>query len=191
MDAIDKLEKRLNEVFVDSAPALPPSIVKFIVRFLPWVNLLLGIFTFYAVWVLWHWAHYAQTVINYANQLNSAYGTNLMPIDRMSFGLWLAMGFLLIEGTIYVLAFPATRARQKRGWDLMFYAALINIIYCVIVVFTSYGSFGGLLFNLVGAAIGLYFLFQIRASYLKKASAKAGAIGKKRISGKKSNSKKG
>jgi len=38
----------------------------------------------------------------------------------------------------------------------------------VVVLFSNYGGIGSLLGSLVGAAIGLYLLFQIRASYLKK-----------------------
>jgi hypothetical protein len=75
-----------------------------------------------------------------------------------------------IEAVIYLLAFPATRDRKKSGWDLMFYALLINLVYGVIVVFTDYGGIGSLIGTIIGSGIGLYLLFQIRASYHKVAA---------------------
>jgi len=86
----------------------------------------------------------------------------------MGLAVWLALGVLLVEAILYLLAFPATRDRKKSGWDLMFYAALVNIVYAVVVLFSNYGGIGSLLGSLIGSAIGLYLLFQIRASYLKK-----------------------
>jgi hypothetical protein len=64
------------------------------------------------------------------------------------------------------MAFPATKARTKRGWDLMFYALLVNIVYGVIILFSNYGGVGNFIFSLIGSAIGLWLLFQIRGKYL-------------------------
>jgi uncharacterized membrane protein HdeD (DUF308 family) len=68
---------------------------------------------------------------------------------------------------VYIVAFPALRARKKSGWDLLFYAALLNIVYGFVTLFTDYGSVGNLVGTIIGSAIGLYFLFQIRSLYLK------------------------
>jgi hypothetical protein len=47
----------------------------------------------------------------------------------------------------------------------MFYALLVNVAYGVVMLFTNYGGIGTLLSTLIGSAIGLYLLFQIRSSY--------------------------
>ncbi len=73
---------------------------------------------------------------------------------------------------IYIAAFPGTKARKKSGWDLLFYALLINVVYGIVVAFTDYGGFGSLIGSLVGSAIGAYFLFQIRVSYSTGKAAK-------------------
>ena len=172
MSAIQTIETKLDEIFVKNAPALPTNGKKALVKYLPWINLVLGLLTLYSAYLLWHWAHYANALINYANSYGALYGGPTISTDRMNFGLWLALVFLIIESVIYLAAFPATRKRQKRGWDLMFYAVLVNIVYAVIVAFTRYGGVGSLLFGLIGVAIGLYLLFQIRASYLKLGSGK-------------------
>lgn len=168
MSALQPLETTLNDLFVKNAPPLPDGGKKALVQYLPWINLAFGLFSLYSVWVLWHWAHFANQFINYANSLSAITGGPTVSTNRMGLAVWLALGVLLVEAVLYLLAFPATRDRKKSGWDLMFYAALVNIVYAVVVMFSNYGGIGSLLVSLVGSAIGLYLLFQIRASYLKK-----------------------
>jgi len=172
MNAIKTIETKFEEIFVKNAPELPLNIKQFIVRYLPWVNLILGVLALWVAYSLWFWAHNVDRFAQYTNGLNASYGGATIDLDRMSFGLWLAVAVLLVEAVIYIAAFPATRKREKKGWDLMFYAALINVAYAFVVVFTSYGSFGGLIMSLVGSAIGFYLLFQIRSHYLKQVHAR-------------------
>jgi hypothetical protein len=162
---MEDFEKSLNDMFVKKAPALPEGGKKFIVQYLPWINLIVGAFTLWTVYWLWHWAHWANQLAGYVNSLSSYYGGPTVPIDRMTPMLWLSLIVLAVEAVIYILAFPATLARQKRGWNLLFYALIVNIVYGFLVMFTSYGGFGSFIGTLIGSAIGLYFLFQIRASY--------------------------
>lgn len=54
------------------------------------------------------------------------------------------------------------------GWDLLFIASIINLVYGIVVLFTDYGSIANLFWSIVGTAIGWYFLFQIREYYLGK-----------------------
>lgn len=175
--SLEPLETNLNDLFVKKSPALPAGGKKALVQYLPWINLVLGVLTLYAVWVLWHWAHYANALINYANSISAAYGAGsvVSPVtNRMGLGIWLGLLVLLVEALLYIAAFPGTRDRKKAGWDLMFYAALVNVVYGAVIMFTDYG--GGLtsfLVNLVVSAFGLYLLFQIRPKYLSVAPAKA------------------
>ncbi len=81
--------------------------------------------------------------------------------------IWLSIAVLVVEALLYIAAFNPTKARKKSGWDLLFYALLVNVAYGIVVAFTYYGGIGRLLGSLIGSAIGFYFLFQIRASYKK------------------------
>ncbi len=168
MSALQPLETALDDLFVKKAPALPANGKKALVEYLPWINLFFGIIALYTAYVLWHWAHIANGLIDYANQLSATYGSpSVANVDRMGLGIWLGLIILVIQAVIYIAAFQATRERKKSGWDLMFYAALLNVVYGVVILFSNYGSIGSLLGTLVGSAIGLYLLFQIRSSYLK------------------------
>ena len=165
MKALDSLEKNLEDFFVEQSPPLSTNAKKALVHYLPWINLLLGLLTLYSVYVIWHWAHQASNLINYANSISAVYGGPQISSNRLSFGIWLGLIVLVFEALLYIVAFPATRRRQKSGWNLMFYAFLVNVVYGVVILFTSYGGIGTLIWTLLGSFVGLYLLFQIRSSY--------------------------
>jgi len=171
MSALQPLEKNLDDLFVKKAPPLPASGKKALVEYLPWINLVLGLLALLVVYGLWNWAHADNGLINYANSLSSAYGGPTVG-NRLSFGIWLGLVVLTVEALLYIAAFPATRERKKSGWNLMFYAMLVNLLYGVIIAFTSYGGVGSLIGTVIGSAIGLYLLFQIRSSYGKLPASK-------------------
>lgn len=164
MSALQSLENSLNDLFVKKAPALPASGKKTIVTYLPWINLVLGSITLFMAYGLWHWAHAVNALIDYANSLSTLYGGQLVATSRMSFMVWLALVALIAEALLFIAAFPATRDHKKQGWNLMFYALLVNIVYAILNIFTDYGG-SYVISSLLGVAIGLYFLFQIRDSY--------------------------
>lgn len=166
MGSLQTLENNLNDIFGKKAPPLPRGGKKALVEYLPWINLVLGLLALYTVYVLWHWAHVANSLINYANTLSATYGgPAVAPANRLSFGIWLGLIVLAVEALLYIAAFPGTRDRKKSGWNLMFYALLVNVVYGVVVMFTNYGGVGNLIGTLIGSGIGLYLLFQIRSSY--------------------------
>jgi hypothetical protein len=172
MSALQPLEKSLDDIFGKQAPALPPNGKKFIVQVVPWLSLIGGLFTLYSAYLLWNWAHTANTFIDYANSLSAAYGGPQVASSRLSVGIWIGLAVLVVEGLLYVLAFPGTKDRKKSGWNLLFYAMLINIAYGLVIMFTSYGGVGSLIGTLIGSAIGFYFLFQIRGNYSAAKSSK-------------------
>ncbi len=165
MGASLPLEKSLDDLFVKQAPALPDGGKKFLVQYLPWINLILGLVSLYGAYVLWNWAHLANSFVNYANSVSAAFGAPPVAVNRLSVGLWIGIAVLAVEALLYIAAFPGTKARKKSGWNLLYYALLLNIVYGIVVLFTDYGSVGNLIGAIIGSAIGLYLLFQIRSSY--------------------------
>ena len=175
MSALQSLENNLEDVFVKKAPALPENGKKAIVEWLPWISLILGLLSLWTAYALWHWAHWANQLVDYANTLSAAYGGPAVATDRMSVTIWLGLAVMVVQAVLYIAAFPALRDRKRSGWDLLFYALLVNVVYGVVVLFTDYGGVGNLLGSLIGSAIGAYFLVQIRGRYLGARSAKVDA----------------
>lgn len=172
MSALQGLEKSLDDLFVKQAPELPPNGKKALVQYLPWISLVLGVISLWTVYVLWHWAHLANNLINYANSISAAYGGPTIANNRLSFGIWIGLAVLAVEALLYISAYPGLRDHKKSGWNLLFYGLIINVVYGVVILFTSYGGLGNLIWTLVGSAIGFYFLFQIRGSYSTSRSGK-------------------
>ncbi len=166
------LESKLAEVFVDKAPKLPAGGKKVIVEWAPWVSLVVGVFTLLSAWTLWHWAHVANGVLSYAHDLCNAYGSyttgdacSNISSTRLSLGVWLAIIVLVVEGVLYLLAFPGLRDRARQGWKYLYYGALVNVAYAVVSLFTGYDAAGHFIGAVIGSAIGFWFLFQIRDAY--------------------------
>ncbi len=164
IEALQSLEKKLDEIFVKDAPPLPSNAKRAIVAYLPYINLVLGILTLLIAMGLYRAAHAVNYLVDYGNSTLSLNGSRVT-VSHLTFTVWLAIVVLAIEALIFIAAFPATKARKKQGWDLLFYAFLINVAYGVVAVFTDYGGIGRLLGSLVGSAVGLYLLFQIRGNY--------------------------
>ena len=173
MAANGPFENQLADIFVNKAPKLPQGGKAALVKYLPWISLIVGLLTLYTAWVLWHWAHTVNALVNYANTLSQAFGGTNVASNRLSVGIWLGIIVLFVEGLFYLTAFPGLKSHSKSGWYMLYYGALLNIVYGVVVVFTSYGGIGNLIGSLIGSAIGFWLLFQIRDVYKGAAVPKA------------------
>jgi hypothetical protein len=175
----DDLEQKLNEVFVKKAPALPEGGKKALVQWAPIISLIVGVLTLLSAWSLWHWAHNASDLVNYANSLCNAFGANSscdgVNASRFTLWLWLGVIFLLAEGVLYLLAYPGLRDRKKQGWNYLYYGALLNVAYAIVSLFTDYDKVGHFIGALIGSAVSFYILFQIRAAYAGVVTAHKGS----------------
>lgn len=172
----DQLETKLNQVFEKNAPKLPESGKKALVEWAPWVALAAGILTWVAAYGLWTWAHVASGLLSYINSVCTVYGDSncSSPTDNMTLWVWLGVIFLAVEGALYLLAFPGLRDRKKTGWNYLYWGALVGLIYTVISLFTGYGIMN-VVVSLLGSAVGLWLLFQVRGMYMHERVAKAHA----------------
>ena len=63
-----------------------------------------------------------------------------------------------IAAVLYLMAFTPLRNRRKKGWDLLYYAFLLNMVIAL------------LQFNILGLIIGFliggWILFQVRPKYV-------------------------
>ena len=132
----------LDFYLVKKAPfAIPDEGREWIVKFGPWITVVLLILTLPLLLVA------------------LGLGTMLVPFGGVGYatGFGLATIVLIVEIGLMVAALPGLFARKMAGWRLLFYSQLVSIAYSLLT-----GSIvGGLLFGL----ISLYILFQVRPLY--------------------------
>jgi hypothetical protein len=148
------LESKLEDVFVKKFPyALPENFKKGLVSALPWVAVLVGALSLLGAlgaFQLMSWSGALTTYAGYAPNYGIA--------------IWFSLALLVAEAVLSFMAFSPLRAKAKRGWDLMFWLALLNVVYTVayLIITPNLAQF---LLSLIGSAFGLYLLFQIRSYY--------------------------
>jgi hypothetical protein len=160
-----QFEAWLHEMLVVKAPyQLPKNAKDWIVKYWPWIILVLGILLALTV-VPGLMAAIAFT--GYTATYGGLYGAAMMGsvIGPM---FYLALAVLAVQLVVMFISVPMLLKRQRKGWQLVFYSSIISLVYTVFNSF-SYGvlNFGGLIMGLISAAIGLYFIFQIRGYYTK------------------------
>jgi hypothetical protein len=169
-----QLEEKLNDLFVKNAPfQVPENGRKGIVGVMPWVALVGGVLMLLAAWGLYQAAVAVSYWADWANTLGSAYGAPYTP-SSLSFFVWISLALIVVEAVMFFIAFPALKAHQKKGWNLLFLVTLLNAAQAVLQMF-GYSSPGSLIFSLLGSVVGLYLLFQIRGYYTGAAPATPGA----------------
>ncbi len=167
MADVKGIEKSLNEVFAGkSAPKLPEGGKKFLVEYGPYFVLVGAVLSLLGAWSMWSWAHAVSRIADWANQINQVYGTGTtIATNRLTVFVWLALAFMVVNTVLYFMAFAPLKDKLKRGWNLVFYAALLSVAYSVVLLFIDNQGFGSFLFGLLGSAIGFWLLFQIRPAY--------------------------
>ena len=165
------LEKSLDEIFVKKAPALPDSVKKWIVEYIPYINLFFGVIMLFLAFNLYHWATRVNQVVDYVNQFARAYGVQEQATSKLTVWVWVSLILLVIEALLYVFSYSGLKSKNKSGWNLVFYALIINAVYGIFTLFIdNYGGITNAFGYVLGTAIGFYFLFQIRSYYLPKAA---------------------
>ncbi|HSW98950.1 MAG TPA: hypothetical protein VLF71_03875 [Candidatus Saccharimonadales bacterium] len=171
MGTLDKLEAQLNVWLNTKAPVALPKDVRKAIADAAWaIALALGIVEIWGAWTLWHLGHYLNQVIYNADHIAYLGG----PATAVHLGLfyWLSFVVTAMAALIMLSASPKLRKGYKTGWNLLYYAALLNAAYAILRLFAGVGGgFGGFLSAAIGAVVGAYFLFQIRDHFTGKEAA--------------------
>ncbi len=132
----------LEYYLVQKAPfQIPAGGKEWIVRYGPWIMVVLLLLSAPALLVA------------------LGVGTFLLPfvVVGAGTGLGVVWVFLVASAVLRALALPGMFARKMSGWQLAFYAQLVDFVG---------GVLGGTIVGaIIGALIGLYILFQIRSYY--------------------------
>jgi hypothetical protein len=129
------LEDTLAALY-QKAPPLPRKVKTWVVRWLPWGSLIGGFLALLSIWTIWE-------------------------LQRV----WIAVLILSLEVLLYLGAFPYLRLKKKRGWNYLFYAALVNVLYGCTLAFTPLGGPSSIVGSMLSSALSLYLLYQIREYY--------------------------
>lgn len=83
-----------------------------------------------------------------------------------------SLAVLVLTVVIEALAIQPLKAKQKRGWDLLFLASLIGVAGSLISALLNgpVGILIGIVWTAVFAAIAFYVLFELRVHYVGKAA---------------------
>lgn len=171
MKQLEQVEKSLSGLFKD-LPSIPKNSRDAIVNIMPWIALVFGVVQVLFAIGVWRLADVVDRTADLVNTYAAYYtvpAAHISAFDRSV--IYLGAVVLLVEGIIGILAYKALAARQRRGWDLVFLAALINVLYAVLSIFINGRGFGSFIMSLLGSAIGFYLLFQIKSAYTNKSAA--------------------
>jgi hypothetical protein len=124
---------------------LPPAAKEWIVKFGPWITLVLMIFGALAMLA----AIGLSAVFSPVAKMYGGYG------NQITYLLGALIG--LIAFVMEAVALPGLFKRSLKSWHLVYYAVLVSAVGQLID-----GSFINLIFNVV---ISMYFLFEIREYY--------------------------
>jgi hypothetical protein len=153
MELVNQLEKTFKK-----APHLPKGLVDFLGSISPWLALLGGVLGILA----------SLSMLSAAAGLSRFMGSAYMMGYYSSFNLaYFAVAGIseLIVSVLLLLAFKPLQAKSQTGWLLMFWIQVINIVSMVIEVVLGGSSIIGLV---LGAAIGMYVLFEMKPYFTGK-----------------------
>lgn len=166
MSALKSVENQLAGVF-KGFPQLPDSTKEGLAKFWPWLALIGGILQLLAAVVLFRVITYYERLADLTNSLSVYYGvqSGLTSLDKTL--IYVGVAMLVVDAVLLLMAFPHLQKRNRKGWDLLFLAAVINLLYSVVQIFTYGRGVGSFIFGLIGSAIGFYLLFQVREKFNK------------------------
>ena len=167
------IENKLDDLLVKKAPyKLPDNFKKGLVTAMPWLALIGGVLSLLGAWGVYQLVSWVSNWMGVANDLGAAYG--YYTGYSASFGplLWLSLLLLVVEAVVSFMAFSPLKSHKKRGWDLMYWLSLLNVVYAVVYLIAA-PNIMQFIFSLLGSAIGLYLLFQIRSYYMSGAATAA------------------
>jgi len=139
-----QLEATLQEYFGKKAPALPSAWKEIIVKFSPYVMLIILVISLPALLAL------------------LGVGSMLLPFSYVGglgagYQYTLSLVSSVITIVLSALAIPGLFKRQIGAWRLLFYSTLLQMVINLVTL-----NLGGFI---IGGAISLYILFQVKELY--------------------------
>ena len=164
MEMVKKLDTKLSELFKD-APALPQSSKEVLAQIWPWLALIGGAIQLFAALAVWRLLQWTNSLTELTTYYARTAGVNVGPSTFDKVAIYLGVAVLVVDAVILLAAFNPLRARQRRGWDLLFLAAIVNVLYSVVAIFINGRGLSSFIFSLLSSAVGFYLLYQVKGLY--------------------------
>ncbi len=132
-------------------PHLPQKWVEGIVKVLPILVLIGGIFSIINALQNIFIFNRTQSWIMHLAQVNRSY-------------YYVSGIFTALMGILYLMAYKALKNKEYEGWLLLFLAALLSLVQSIVILILGWGGIFGLI---ISAAIGFYLLYEIRPEFIK------------------------
>jgi len=146
---MEQLEKFFEDLFLKKIPwQLPIKAKEVIVKFAPWAVIIIVVLSLPALLAIFGLGAFLGGMAGY-------YGVNL------GFKFYLAWIILVIELILMAISIPGLRKKELKGWRYVYYSALVSVVYGLFSAF----NLNGVIWSLFGAALGLYFIFQVKSYY--------------------------
>jgi fatty acid desaturase len=160
---IQDLAKKGEALFKD-LPHLPKSWVKNIVKILPFLVLIGGIFSLLSGF---------QNL--FAFNRNRALIMHWMQINRTYY--YVTAAFSIVTGALYLMSYKFLKDKDYKGWLLLFCASILSLAQSIVLLIFGWG---GLFASIIAAIISFYLIYEIRAEFnTKEAKASDSQKGKK------------
>lgn len=176
MEAVRKLEVALAKQY-KKAPHLPKNGQKWLAENGWWIVLIgviLGVFGLFGVLSVIALAIFGLSLGGAA--LGSGYGA----VAGVALGgvllvtTLISLALYVVEVILMGMAVSPLKAMRKRGWDLVFLVAVLNAAVAVVSNVLTV-NVAGLVLGLLWAAVGAYFLFEVRDRFVEKKAAEKAA----------------
>lgn len=165
---INALEKWLESIN-KKLPQIPKKGRDVLARLAPWLTLVGGVISLFGAWSFWQAGHAVSKLVEWSNNLSRIYGSNdAIGASSLSITWYIAFVLLIVQAVLLLMAFPKLKDGKRSGWSLLFYNSLLTGVIALVYLFTPSYGFSSLLGYLVGTAVSLYLLFQIREHFTKK-----------------------
>ncbi|MBP9690748.1 chromate transporter [Candidatus Woesebacteria bacterium] len=144
---LSQLETTLDEYFGKKAPQMPQNIKEVLVKIAPYLVILGVLFAVPGILALLSMGTLFTAIAPFAGMSGAQLAGNI----------WLASILTIPVVILEAMAIPGLFNKTKIAWKYMYWAQLVSLVASIIQ------------FNLVGfvigGAIGLYILFQIKSEY--------------------------
>jgi len=171
MEYVKKLEKTVLG-WLKNVPHLPASARKWLGDNVWWIVLVGVIFSAIAVLVAISGLF---ALIAALSAVSSVYYVTGFYTGFDLLRAVVSLVFLATIGIVLALSINPLKAKQKKGWVLLFLSLLINALSVVVTAllsFSVFGFIGGILFGAIGILIGAYFISEIHGEFEHKLKAK-------------------